>query len=105
MEVAPQSTQVLDKHSLKSCEHNLEFAYAAKDRARELSARIVAGRDPRSLEGDLARKQAGKMGSRVWPLVVPLRWLSIAMGVCGKIGADCPAGACLLLLFSVWGVP
>jgi len=64
MEVALQSTQVLDKHSLKSCEHNLEFSYAAKYRRRERSARILAGRHPRSPEGDLARKQAGKMGSR-----------------------------------------
>jgi hypothetical protein len=64
MEVPFQSSQVLDKQSLKSCEHDLEFSYTAKDRARELSARIVAGRDPRSPEGDLARKQAGKMGSR-----------------------------------------
>src|SRR5207253_1864639 len=63
-EVPFQSRQVLDKQSRKSCEHNLEFSYAARYRARELSARIVAGRDPRSPEGDLARSEAGKMGSR-----------------------------------------
>jgi hypothetical protein len=64
MEVAFQWARMLDKQPLKSCEHDLEFSYAAKDRARELSARIMAGRDPRSPAGDLARKQAGKMGSR-----------------------------------------
>src|SRR5438105_10661835 len=63
MEVALQATQVLDKQSLKNCNH-LEFSYAAKRGTRELSARIVAGRDPRSPEGDLARSEAGKMGSR-----------------------------------------
>src|SRR5438093_13697914 len=63
MEVAFQSRQVLDKQSRKSCEHKLEFSYAAKQRRRERSARILAGCDPRSPEGDLARRQAGKMGS------------------------------------------
>src|SRR5438445_2961259 len=64
MEVGFQARQVLDKQSRKSCEHKLEFSYAAKHRRHERSARILAGRDPRSPEGDLARKQAGKMGSR-----------------------------------------
>jgi hypothetical protein len=64
MEVPFQSTHVVDKESLMSCAHDLEFSYAAKYRTRELSACIMAGRDPRSPEGDLARKQAGKMGSR-----------------------------------------
>ena len=46
------------------CEPDLESSYAAKHRTRERSAYSVAGRDPRSHEGDLARRQPGKMGSR-----------------------------------------
>ena len=42
---------------------DVESGYAAKHRTREMSACIVAGSDPRSPEGDLARKQAGKRGS------------------------------------------
>src|SRR5258708_4734470 len=43
MEVPFQSTHVLDKESLMSCAHDLEFSYAAKHRTRELSACIMAG--------------------------------------------------------------
>ena len=42
---------------------DIQSSFAAKHRAREPSACIVAGSDPRSPEGDLARKQAGEMGS------------------------------------------
>jgi hypothetical protein len=58
------SRHALDKRCLKSSRHDLESSYAAKHRTSERSACIVAGRDPRSREGDLARKQPGKMGSR-----------------------------------------
>jgi hypothetical protein len=64
MEFPFQWVRVFDQQPLKSCEHDLEFSYAAKHRTREQSACSMAGRDPRSPEGDLARKQAGKMGSR-----------------------------------------
>src|SRR5947199_697180 len=63
MEVALQSRQVLDKHSLKSCEHNLNSRTRQIPKTRAEHAH-PGGRDPRSPEGDLARKQAGKMGSR-----------------------------------------
>ena len=58
------SRHAFDKRSLKSSKHDLECSYAAKYRTRERSAYSVAGRDPRSPEGDLARSEAGKMGSR-----------------------------------------
>src|SRR5712692_5672812 len=43
---------------------DLECSCAAKHPTRKRSGYSMAGRDPRSPEGDLARKQAGKMGSR-----------------------------------------
>src|SRR5712692_4451244 len=58
------SRYVLDKRSLKSSMHDLECSYAAKHLSTKRREYIVAGRDPRSPEGDLARRQAGKMGSR-----------------------------------------
>lgn len=42
---------------------DIGFSYAANPSTREPSAYILAGSDPRSPEGDLARKQAGKRGS------------------------------------------
>jgi hypothetical protein len=50
------------KRCLKSSRHDLECWYAAKHRTSERSACTVAGRDPRSPEGDLARKQRAKWG-------------------------------------------
>src|SRR5450432_1058675 len=62
MEFPFQWARVLDKQPLKSCEHGLEFSYAAKHRTREQSACSMAGRDPRSPKRGFGPQTGGKNG-------------------------------------------
>src|SRR5450432_4420427 len=62
MEFPFQWARVLDKQPLKSCEHGLEFSYAARHRTREQSACSMAGRDPRSPKRGFGPQTGGQNG-------------------------------------------